>query len=117
MAENRSGGIAGHELQAMVLLPPRPWLHARCDLRFAHMVEQGALTEVKALLERKLDPNLPVMRAIGVADLALTCVMAHPGSGDRCRTAGDPPIRQAPIYLVRAPATARMASFSRSSRG
>jgi tRNA dimethylallyltransferase len=33
------------------------------------MVEQGALTEVKALLERKLDPNLPVMRAIGVAEL------------------------------------------------
>jgi tRNA dimethylallyltransferase len=68
--ENRSGGIGTDiELQAMVLLPPRPWLHARCDLRFAHMVEQGALTEVKALLERKLDPNLPVMRAIGVAEL------------------------------------------------
>jgi len=68
--ENRSGGIGTDiELQAMVLLPPRPWLHARCDLRFAQMAEQGALTEVKALLERKLDPNLPVMRAIGVAEL------------------------------------------------
>ncbi|MFL6749786.1 MAG: tRNA (adenosine(37)-N6)-dimethylallyltransferase MiaA [Sphingomicrobium sp.] len=68
--ENRTGGI-GKEivLQAMVLLPPRPWLYQRCDKRFAEMVEQGALNEVKALLERRLDPNLPVMRAIGVAEL------------------------------------------------
>ncbi|MFL6738214.1 MAG: tRNA (adenosine(37)-N6)-dimethylallyltransferase MiaA [Sphingomicrobium sp.] len=68
--ENRTGGI-GKEivLQAMVLLPPRPWLYQRCDRRFAEMVEQGALNEVKALLERRLDPNLPVMRAIGVAEL------------------------------------------------
>jgi len=68
--ENRSGGIGKEiELQAMVLLPPRPWLYQRCDRRFAEMVEQGALSEVKALLERKLDPSLPVMRAIGVSEL------------------------------------------------
>ncbi|MFL6766295.1 MAG: tRNA (adenosine(37)-N6)-dimethylallyltransferase MiaA [Sphingomicrobium sp.] len=68
--QNRSGGIGAEiELQAMVLLPPRPWLYQRCDKRFAEMVEQGALNEVKALLERRLDPNLPVMRAIGVAEL------------------------------------------------
>ena len=33
------------------------------------MVEQGALGEVEALLARKLDPDLPVMRAIGVPEL------------------------------------------------
>jgi tRNA dimethylallyltransferase len=34
------------------------------------MAEQGALEEVKALLDRGLDPALPVMRAIGVAELS-----------------------------------------------
>ena len=34
------------------------------------MVEQGALAEVEALLARDLDPDLPVMRAIGVAELS-----------------------------------------------
>jgi tRNA dimethylallyltransferase len=34
------------------------------------MVEQGALDEVSELLDRKLDPALPVMRAIGVPELS-----------------------------------------------
>jgi tRNA dimethylallyltransferase len=68
--EQCEGGIgADIELKPVVLLPPRPWLYERCDRRFAAMVEQGALAEVEALLARKLDPNLPVMRAIGVAEL------------------------------------------------
>ena len=68
--ERRDGGIGETiSLTALVLLPPRPWLYARCDRRFAEMVEQGALEEVKELLARKLDPNLPVMRAIGVSEL------------------------------------------------
>ena len=53
-----------------MLLPPRDWLYARCDERFARMVEHGAVDEVKALLKRKLNPNLPVMRAIGVGELS-----------------------------------------------
>jgi len=66
----RAGGIAGEiDLKALVLLPPRPWLYERCDRRFAAMVEQGALAEVEALFARQLDPNLPVMRAIGVPEL------------------------------------------------
>ena len=68
--EHREGGIGGElELTALVLLPPRPWLYDRCDRRFATMVEQGALAEVAALLARQLDPNLPVMRAIGMREL------------------------------------------------
>lgn len=68
--EQCEGGIGGGvELQALVLIPPRPWLYERCDQRFAQMVEQGALGEVEALLARRLDPDLPVMRAIGVAEL------------------------------------------------
>ena len=69
--EEREGGIGDEvELQALVLLPPRTWLYERCDRRFSQMVEQGAIAEVKALLSRDLDPNLPVMRAIGVPELA-----------------------------------------------
>ena len=34
------------------------------------MVDAGAVDEVKALLARNLDPALPVMRAIGVREIA-----------------------------------------------
>jgi len=68
--EQCEGGIGqAIELKPIVLLPPRPWLYERCDRRFADMVDQGALGEVETLLARKLDPDLPVMRAIGVAEL------------------------------------------------
>ena len=69
--EWRSGGIAGEvALRPLVLLPPRDWLYARCDERFSRMVEQGAEEEVERLLARGLDPKLPVMRAIGVREIA-----------------------------------------------
>lgn len=67
----RSGGIGGSiRLVPMILLPPRDWLRRRIADRFAMMIEQGALDEVRALLARGLDPDLPVMRAIGVRELA-----------------------------------------------
>jgi tRNA dimethylallyltransferase len=67
----RSGGIAESvDLRPLILLPPRKWLYARCDDRFARMIDEGAVSEVEALLARKLNPNLPVMRAIGVAQLS-----------------------------------------------
>ena len=67
----RDGGIGGQvSLKPLVLLSPRPWLYRRCDARFEAMVEAGAISEVEALLERGLDPALPVMRAIGVREIA-----------------------------------------------
>ncbi len=67
----KAGGIAGEvDLHPLLLAPERPWLYARCDARFAAMVEGGAIEEVAALLERGLDPDLPVMRAIGVPAIA-----------------------------------------------
>ena len=67
----RHGGIAGDvALRPLILLPPREWLFARCDARFAAMVDQGAIAEVKRLLARELDSNFPVMRAIGVREIA-----------------------------------------------
>ena len=67
----KSGGIGGAVTpKPLVLLPPRDWLYARCDQRFAAMLDGGAVEEVEALLARDLDPALPVMRAIGVCDIA-----------------------------------------------
>ena len=67
----REGGIADQAtLKPLILLPPRDWLYARCDARFDAMVEGGAIEEVKALIARNLHASLPVMRAIGVPEIA-----------------------------------------------
>jgi tRNA dimethylallyltransferase len=54
---------------AVFLSPEREVLKARIDARFEAMLRAGALQEVAALRERRLDPTLPVMRAHGVPDL------------------------------------------------
>lgn len=54
----------------LVVEPDRAALYANCDLRVAQMIEQGALDEVRALLDRHLDPALPAMKAVGVRELA-----------------------------------------------
>jgi tRNA dimethylallyltransferase len=69
--QQSQGGIGEQiELKPLILLPPRDWLYARCDERFAQMIELDAIEEVKALLARNLDQKLPVMRAIGVREIA-----------------------------------------------
>jgi len=69
--QGREGGIGGRvALGPLILLPPRPWLYERCDARFEAMMTNGAIDEVRALLTRRLDPSLPVMRAIGVRAIA-----------------------------------------------
>lgn len=50
--------------------PPRDDLYAACDGRFERMLAEGALDEVAALQQRGLDPALPVMKALGVPELA-----------------------------------------------
>lgn len=54
----------------LVVEPDRAALYANCDLRVTQMIEQGALDEVRALLNRHLDPALPAMKAVGVRELA-----------------------------------------------
>ena len=67
----REGGIADSvALVPLILLPPRDELRARCDARLETMVDGGAAGEVETLLARRLDPDLPVMRAIGVPQIA-----------------------------------------------
>ena len=52
------------------LLPDRDILYQRINDRFDMMIEAGALDEVKKLLARNLDAGLPVMKALGVRQLA-----------------------------------------------
>lgn len=67
----KTGGITGDiALVPLLLLPDRGWLYERCDRRFADMFESGAIEEVETLLDRQLDPALPIMRAIGVSEIA-----------------------------------------------
>lgn len=66
-----SGGIGDQvALYSAILLPDRAWLYERCDRRFHSMLQRGAIGEVEALLARALPSDLPVMRAIGVPEIA-----------------------------------------------
>jgi tRNA dimethylallyltransferase len=56
-------------IQAFVLLPPREALYAACDARFAEMVAMGAVEEARGFLARRLDPELPLMKAVGLREL------------------------------------------------
>ena len=68
--KHKIGGIGDDiKLHPLVLLPQREWLYGRCDRRLHQMIEQGAKAEVAALLSRNLPANLPVMRAIGAAEI------------------------------------------------
>uniref|UniRef100_E6VCY3 tRNA dimethylallyltransferase n=1 Tax=Rhodopseudomonas palustris (strain DX-1) TaxID=652103 RepID=E6VCY3_RHOPX len=57
------------EVAAVFLAPDREALYERIDSRFAAMLQAGALDEVSALAERRLDPLLPAMKAHGVPAL------------------------------------------------
>ncbi|WP_449410160.1 tRNA (adenosine(37)-N6)-dimethylallyltransferase MiaA [Methylobacterium komagatae] len=63
------GPLAGRKLHKLFLSPDRALLRERIDARFRTMMTAGALDEVAALRERRLDPMLPVMRAHGVPGL------------------------------------------------
>ncbi len=54
----------------IVVLPDRAVLHQRINGRFAKMLEQGAEEEVRALLALGLSSEMPVMKAIGVSQIA-----------------------------------------------
>jgi tRNA dimethylallyltransferase len=58
--------IGADQIAAVFLNVDRDELRQRIDERFDTMLEAGALEEVRALAERKLDPALPVMKAHGI---------------------------------------------------
>ena len=54
----------------IIVLPDRRILHQRINRRFETMLDMGAIEEVRALLALELDPDMPVMKAIGVPQIA-----------------------------------------------
>jgi len=63
-------GVPRYDSRQFVILPPRDALYAACDGRLEAMIAAGALDEVRALLARGLSPDLPIMKAVGVPELA-----------------------------------------------
>ncbi|WP_245410913.1 tRNA (adenosine(37)-N6)-dimethylallyltransferase MiaA [Microvirga flavescens] len=63
------GLLHDRKVLKLFLEPEREELRRRIDSRFVAMMDQGALEEVRALGERRLDPMLPAMRAHGVPGL------------------------------------------------
>ncbi|MBW9087619.1 tRNA (adenosine(37)-N6)-dimethylallyltransferase MiaA [Rhizobium wenxiniae] len=56
--------------QKFVVLPERSILHDRINRRFEKMLDHGAVDEVQALLKQQPSADLPVMKAIGVREIA-----------------------------------------------
>ncbi|MDX2028976.1 MAG: tRNA (adenosine(37)-N6)-dimethylallyltransferase MiaA [Alphaproteobacteria bacterium] len=56
-------------IEPHLLLPERTTLYAACDRRFAGMIEQGAVDEVRAFLARNLNAELPAMKTLGVREI------------------------------------------------
>jgi tRNA dimethylallyltransferase len=53
----------------ILLAPPREQLYATCNARFVRMIERGVLSEAAALAVRGIDPDWPVMKALGLPEL------------------------------------------------
>jgi tRNA dimethylallyltransferase len=62
--------IAADRAEKIVVLPDRKILHERINRRFETMLDMGAMEEVRALLALHLSPDMPVMKAIGVPQIA-----------------------------------------------
>ena len=59
------GQLAGRML-CVYLRPPRAALYQRINARFEHMISHGAVDEISALHDRKLNETLPAMKAVGM---------------------------------------------------
>jgi tRNA dimethylallyltransferase len=76
-AETRPS-LAADAWRGVVIAPPRASLYARCDARLTAMVRAGAVEEAAALMARGLDAQAPVMKAVGLRELALVAQNAAP---------------------------------------
>lgn len=58
------------DCEMRVISRPREELHRRAKVRFERMLGLGVLKEVEALLDHNYPPDFPVMKALGVQELA-----------------------------------------------
>jgi tRNA dimethylallyltransferase len=52
--------------EGVALMPERDVLYSRIEARFDMMMDAGGLNEAHALWQRRLEPDLPVMKAVGI---------------------------------------------------
>ncbi len=91
--QQKTGGIGGDiAITPLLLLPPRDWVYARCDTRFATMLRCGAVPEVLNLLKRNVPADAPVLRSIGVREI--TALLAEEISMDQTIRLGQIATRQ-----------------------
>ncbi len=64
----QTGGITAN-FTTIRIAPPRDQLYARCDRRLGLMIEDGVLVEAGRLMERRLDPSLPLMKSVGLVPI------------------------------------------------
>lgn len=57
----------------ILLMPDRDSVYAACDTRFDGMIADGALDEARGVGTMRLDPDLPMMKAVGLAPLLAHC--------------------------------------------
>jgi tRNA dimethylallyltransferase len=62
--------LAEGETVRLLVMPDRDLVSSRIDARFDAMLAEGAVEEVRGLLECGFSDELPIMRALGVAPLA-----------------------------------------------
>jgi tRNA dimethylallyltransferase len=55
----------------IVMLPPRDMLYERVNSRFAGMIENGGIDEVRQLLSGAPDPDFPLLKAVGVPPIRM----------------------------------------------
>jgi tRNA dimethylallyltransferase len=70
--------LNGRRVIRIYLEPERELLYSRINARFSQMLKAGALEEVSALVAQGLDAELPVMKAIGVPELAAFLAVNSP---------------------------------------
>ena len=61
--------LSNYKIYNILFMPNREELYKSCDIRFDDMIKFGAIEEVVALNQKKLDISLPIMNAIGVREL------------------------------------------------
>ena len=64
------GALPVGSWRCVALAPPRADLYAGCDARLRTMFESHAMAEVETLISRGLDPALPILKAVGVREIA-----------------------------------------------
>ena len=63
------GAFSGKAVK-IAIVPARQILYSQINRRFDAMFDGGAVQEVAALLDRKLDASLPLMKALGVTPIS-----------------------------------------------